>query len=84
MYPASVRLGKRLEIALRLSHWKDISEAQGVEDGRVRHTLTSLAVNYYFDRALHWGLSLEHVDGENPTEDLADQRYTQLGLAIKY
>jgi hypothetical protein len=83
-YPADGRLHKRLEVAFSWMYWRDVAERSGLDDGRDSHRQWKGTLSYALDAAAHVSVGLEFLDGENPSKGLADQRYAQFALRLKY
>jgi hypothetical protein len=84
LYPADGRLRKRLEIVVSWTYWLDAAEGGGLDDPPDSHDLWRGTLAYALEPAQHFSVGLELLDGENPSKGLADQRYAQLALRLKY
>jgi hypothetical protein len=83
-YPADDVLKKRLELVASWTYWRDAAERSGLDDGDDSHRLWKGTVSYALDADAHASVGLELLDGENPSKGLADQRYAQLALRLKF
>jgi len=83
LYPLASYFKRAVELSLSYTHWLDINETKGLDDGNSTHKLFKAGLIYYFDEKKNVGFGVDYVEGENPSEAFADQQYVQVGLRVK-
>lgn len=81
-YPFFRLVKTRVELALTGRAWQDFAKSHSLDTGRDRHYLRKASATYYLDEQRRFGIGVDRVSGENPTEGQPDQHYTQLSLKI--
>jgi hypothetical protein len=82
LYPAWGAIRSRLQIAGTLRLWQDYAESERIDTGRDRHYLRKLSLNYFFDDENRFGIGVDRVSGENPSEGEPIQHYTQIAFKV--
>lgn len=83
VFPLFRRSGSQLDLALTGRIWYDASQSRALDTGRDRHYLRKATLTYFIDKDQHFGIGLDRVSGENPSEGQPNQHYTQLSLKLK-
>jgi len=82
VYPARKALDQRLELTASYQYWNDLSSSSALNNGDPVHTLLRYSAKYYLNQNRNYAIALEHLDGENPSENLSRQRYNQFAFQI--
>jgi len=82
LYPAWGAIRSRLQLAGTLRLWQDYAKSSRIDTGRDRHYLRKLSLNYFFDEENRFGIGVDRVSGENPSEGEPEQRYTQVSFKV--
>lgn len=82
LYPLWFAIKGRLQLAASLRVWQDFAESERLDDGNDQHYLRTYSVNYFFDEEQRFGIGVDRVSGENPSEGEPEQHYTQIAFKI--
>ena len=81
--PFARDIASRLQFGLSAKYWNELSQSGNFDDGDDSFDNVEVYINYYLDDEHRFGLGLTYFDGDNPTDGLLDQRYTQFGIVVK-
>jgi hypothetical protein len=81
-YPLFRLVKTRVELALTGRAWQDFAKSRSLDTGSDRHYLRKASLTYYLDEPRRFGIGIDRVSGENPSEGQPNQHYTQLTLKI--
>jgi hypothetical protein len=84
VYPARKALDQRLELAASYQYWNDLSRSSALNNGDTGHTLFRCSAKYFLNQNRNYAIALEHLDGENPVENLVKQRYNQFAFQVMF
>lgn len=84
LYPFATKMDHRLVISVLIAYWHDVSKSEGFNNTDDSHPLFNAGISYYLDPGKHVAIGVNYVNGENPTEGLKEQKYTQVGIKIKF
>jgi len=76
-------LGERIQINTSYQYWADFAESTAIDTGQDDHELFQTGLRFFLDEDLNFGIGLDFVDGENPSEGKPSQQYIQLSLLVK-
>jgi hypothetical protein len=82
LYPAWGAIRSRLQLAGTLRLWQDYAVTSRIDNGRDRHYLRTLSLNYFFDDESRFAVGIDRVSGENPSEGEPDQHYTEISFKV--
>jgi len=83
IYPLFTKLGSQLDLSLTARAWHDVHQSAVLRTGGSNQYLRKASLTYFIDKDQHFGVGVDRVSGENPSEGQPDQHYTQLTLKLK-
>lgn len=82
-FPLRDLFDDRLEVEASIVYWRDVTRTGAIE-GPKDNRLAQFGASYYLNSNRNYGVILQYQDGSDPIKGLADQRFTQLSLAVQF
>lgn len=83
-YPLAKALKSRVALGVSYLTWFDFVESSGFSGGKDFHDLLRTSITWYSSDDQDFGISGSYSNGENPSEDLADQKFYQFSVVVRF
>ena len=81
---STTTVARPIHVVGSVEYRDDVHETGIVNDSKDRHRVYRLSITYFLDRDEHFGFGIDYVNGEDPTEGLAFQRYWEVSLKLLF
>lgn len=76
-------IGRNLQLIAYGTIWQEIYHTGLFNNGQDFFRLYNFGITYYFNHDQTIGFSLNRVQGDDPSQNLQDQKYTEFGIVFK-